>query len=84
MKILSKLQDAANDLSLRAYVALQVFAATEPVRLRAALTSLVLVGALYVPGLASDGLAEKVGAVGAIALPILVGESTRRKVTPSE
>lgn len=70
-------------LSLRARAALSTFAAQEPVRLRAALTSLVLLGALYVPALGAPGLAEKVAAVGVVALPILVGESTRRKVTPA-
>ncbi|MFJ6636578.1 hypothetical protein ACIQMR_35220 [Streptomyces sp. NPDC091376] len=73
-----------NALTLRGYARLQVFAAQEPVRLRAALTSAALAVALVVPGLAADGIAEKIGAVGAIALPILVGESARRKVTPTD
>lgn len=81
---LSKLKATVDSLSLRAYVALQGFAATEPVRLRAALTSLVLTAGLVFPALAADGVAEKIGVVGVIALPILVGESARRKVTPSE
>ncbi|MGP3750882.1 hypothetical protein [Streptomyces sp. IBSNAI001] len=71
-----------NDAVLRAYVALQVFAATEPVRLRAALTSAVMVLAFAFPSI-SAGLAERVGYVGAVALPILVGESARKKVTPA-
>lgn len=70
-------------LTLRGYVALQVFAATEPVRLRSALTSLVILGALYVPALNAPGLAEKVAAVGVVVVPLVVGESTRRKVTPA-
>lgn len=82
--MLKRLRTYLNDLTLRLYVRLQIFAAQEPVRIRAALTSLVLAAALYVPGLATDGLAEKIGAVGAIVLPILVGESTRRKVTPAK
>ncbi|MFC8583219.1 hypothetical protein ACFUGD_01375 [Streptomyces sp. NPDC057217] len=79
-RIIQSLKDAP----LRAYVALQIFASQEPVRLRAALTSLALMGALFVPVLAEDDVAEKVGVVGAVVLPILVGESTRRKVTPAE
>ncbi|MFF3312475.1 hypothetical protein [Streptomyces sp. NPDC002952] len=70
-------------LTLRARAALQRFASQEPVRLRAALTSLVLAGAFFVPALAADGVAEKIGAVGVVALPILVGESARSKVTPT-
>ncbi|GAB1326959.1 hypothetical protein ACE1SV_12980 [Streptomyces sennicomposti] len=69
-------------LALRAQAALQVFAAQEPVRLRAALTSLVLTAGLLVPALATGHTAETIGAVGAVALPILVGESTRNRVTP--
>lgn len=80
---LSKLKNALRDLPLRAYVALQVFAAQEPVRLRAALTSAVLALAFLVPSITA-GVADRVGFVGAVALPILVGESTRRKVTPTE
>ncbi|MDX2794012.1 hypothetical protein [Streptomyces scabiei] len=72
-----------NDLTLRAYVALQTFAATEPVRLRAALTSLVLAAAFVFPVLSAPGLAEKIGALGVVALPILVGESTRSRVSPA-
>jgi hypothetical protein len=82
--MLKRLRSYLNDLSLRVYVRLQLFAAQEPVRLRAALTSVILAAALYVPGLVSDGLAETIGTVGAVVLPILVGESARRKVTPAE
>ncbi|MFJ9213009.1 hypothetical protein [Streptomyces sp. NPDC102264] len=73
-----------NDLTLRLYVRLQVFAAQEPVRLRAALTSAALAAALFVPALGSDGMAEKIGAIGVVVLPVLVGESTRSKVTPAD
>lgn len=81
--MLRKITGFINQLMLRAYVALQVVAATEPVRLRSALTSLVILGALYVPALNTPGLAEKVAAVGVVVLPLVVGESTRRKVTPA-
>ncbi|MGW2514994.1 hypothetical protein ACWC0A_37630 [Streptomyces scopuliridis] len=70
-----------NDLSLRLYVRLQLFAAQEPVRLRASLTSAVLALAFVFPSI-SAGIAERVGYVGAVALPILVGESARKKVSP--
>ncbi|MCM2391722.1 hypothetical protein [Streptomyces albipurpureus] len=73
-----------NDLSIRLYVRLQTLAAMEPVRLRAALTALILAGAFIFPSLAAPALAERLVAIGVIALPILMGESTRRKVTPSE
>ncbi|MGW1547513.1 hypothetical protein [Streptomyces sp. NPDC002346] len=80
---LSKLKTALNDLTLRAYVALQVFATQEPVRLRAALTSAVLALAFLVPSI-SASVADRVGFVGAVVLPILVGESARKKVTPAD
>lgn len=68
----------------RAVGKLQEFASQEPVRLRAALTSLVLAGAFLVPALATEDVAETVGSVGAVALPILVGESARKRVTPTK
>lgn len=71
-------------LRVRLVAGLQEFAATEPVRLRAALTTIVLLGAVYVPSLGNVGVAEKIGAVGVVAFPILVGESTRKRVTPSQ
>lgn len=71
-------------LSLRARAALDVFAVQEPVRLRAALTSLVLAAGVLVPALADGHTAEKVGGVLAVALPIVVGEGTRKKVTPAK
>ncbi|GGY88651.1 hypothetical protein CP967_31175 [Streptomyces nitrosporeus] len=73
-----------NDLSLRLYVRLQIFAAQEPVRLRAALTSVVLALAFFIPSLAQADIADHIVTVGAVALPILMGESTRKKVTPAE
>lgn len=68
-------------LYLRAFYALQEFAETEPVRLRALLTSAALALAVVFPAI-DAGTAETIGAVGVVALPLLVGESTRRKVTP--
>ncbi|WP_405620255.1 hypothetical protein [Streptomyces sp. NBC_00076] len=62
---------------------LQTFAAMEPVRLRAALTSLVLAGAFLVPALANQDVASAIAGVGAVLLPVLVGEDARRKVSPT-
>lgn len=70
-----------NDLTLRAYVRFQVFALDEPVRLRAALTSAVMILAFAFPSITAS-VAERVGYVGAAVLPILVGESARSKVSP--
>lgn len=81
---LSKLKTALNTLTLRAYVALQVFAHTEPVRLRAALLSAVAAGAFFVPALANADIADSVVGIAVVALPLIVGESTRRKVTPAK
>ncbi|MFB7919237.1 hypothetical protein [Streptomyces sp. NPDC056061] len=72
------------DLSIRAYVWLQIFAMQEPVRLRAALTSAVLALGVLVPALASQETAHTVGGVLAVVLPIVVGESARRRVTPAD
>ncbi|WP_406161003.1 hypothetical protein [Streptomyces canus] len=69
-------------LYFRAFLALQEFAEKEPVRLRAALTSLALGLAVIFPAI-DAGTAETIGAVGVVALPLLVGESARRKVTPA-
>jgi predicted cation transporter len=69
-------------LSLRARAALQKFAEQEPVRLRTALTSLVIAGGVLVPALANANVAQTISAVGAVVLPVAVGEYTRDKVTP--
>jgi hypothetical protein len=82
--MLRKITGFLNHLTLRAYVALQVLAAQEPVRIRAALTSLVLAGGILVPALRDGGVAETVAGIGAVALPTLVGELTRAKVTPAQ
>ncbi|WNI28651.1 hypothetical protein [Streptomyces sp. ITFR-6] len=81
--LLSKLVEAVRDLPLRLYVALQVFASQEPVRLRAALTSAVLALAFLTPSITAS-VADRVGFVGAVLLPIVVGESTRKKVAPAD
>ncbi|MFE0326320.1 hypothetical protein ACFW08_05825 [Streptomyces sp. NPDC058960] len=77
-----KLRTYLNDLTLRALVALQTFAATEPVRLRALLTSAVLAVGFLVPALANQNTAQAIASVGAVVLPIVVGETARSKVTP--
>ncbi|MBT2412648.1 hypothetical protein J7I94_19130 [Streptomyces sp. ISL-12] len=71
-------------LRIRLREKLRAFAAQEPVRLRAALTSLVMLGAVFAPDLAQENIAATIGGVAAVVLPILVGESARRKVSPAE
>jgi hypothetical protein len=80
---LSKLKTALDDITLRAYVALQVFAHTEPVRLRAAVLSAVAFASFTIPALADADVAQSVASLATVALPILVGESTRSKVSPT-
>jgi Flp pilus assembly protein TadB len=70
-------------VGLRLQAKLQDFAAQEPVRLRAALTSLVLLAAVYVPSLGTPAVVTAVATGGAVVLPLLVGESTRKRVTPT-
>ncbi|MET7939647.1 hypothetical protein [Streptomyces sp. NPDC005302] len=78
-----KLTGFINHAVLRAYVALQVFATTEPVRFRAYLTSLIIAGGVLVPALANEQLAQALAGVGAVALPAAMAEYTRSKVTPA-
>jgi hypothetical protein len=80
---MQQIRDFLNTLSLRAVVALQTFAATEPVRLRSILTSLVLAGGFLLPALANHNVAQAIASIGAVALPIAVGETTRARVTPA-
>lgn len=72
-----------DDLTFRALIALQVFATTEPVRLRAALVSVILAVGVLVPALADADVAQSVAGVAVVALPVLAGERTRRKVSPT-
>nr|WSW58490.1 hypothetical protein OG513_07780 [Streptomyces sp. NBC_00998] len=78
----SRVKNAVNDAATRAFVRLQIFSAQEPVRLRAALLSLILAGGLYL-GIDVSGYAEAIATVGVVALPIIVGESTRKRVSPT-
>ncbi|MER7922169.1 hypothetical protein ABTY96_03360 [Streptomyces sp. NPDC096057] len=71
-------------LGLRAKYAFLAYAKAEPVRLRAALTSVVIAAGVLVPALHDGPTAERVGGGLAVVLPILVGESTRSKVTPAK
>lgn len=80
---MQKLRTYLNDLTLRAYVKLQAFAATEPVRVRSALVSFVMAVGLLFPALRDGDVALTISSVGATVLPVLVGESARRRVTPS-
>ncbi|MYW28318.1 hypothetical protein [Streptomyces sp. SID2119] len=79
-----RLLNYLNDLTLRVYVRLQILAATEPVRLRSVLTSAVLALAFFVPSLAQPDVTDHLVSFGAVALPILVGESARNKVSPTD
>ncbi|MET9126910.1 hypothetical protein [Streptomyces sp. NPDC004528] len=81
--MLRKLTAFLNHLALRGAVALQTFASTEPVRLRAYLTSLIIAGGILVPALANEQLAQTTAGIGVVALPIVMGEVTRTKVTPA-
>ncbi|MEU1254795.1 hypothetical protein ABZ445_16095 [Streptomyces chartreusis] len=79
---MNKLRTYLNDLTLRAVVALQTFAATEPVRLRSLLMSGVLAAGLLFPALREGNVALTISTIGAVALPIAVGESARNRVSP--
>lgn len=79
----SKLSSAVNTLTLRALVAAQVFATTEPVRARALLVSLFMAGAVLIPALATEGTSQTLAGVVIVALPLIAGESTRQKVSPT-
>ncbi|MEV6684440.1 hypothetical protein AB0N28_03695 [Streptomyces sp. NPDC051130] len=81
-KLITHVRDAVTDVTLRAYVALQIFAAQEPVRVRAGLASLILAAGGWL-GLDVSGYLEEATVIGAVALPIIIGESTRAKVSPT-
>lgn len=82
--LLSKIRDLYNTATTAAYVKLQVLAATEPVRLRALILSAVAAVAFLFPAVADERVAESIAGIGVVALPLLVGESARRKVSPAE
>ncbi|WP_329168311.1 hypothetical protein OG709_29915 [Streptomyces sp. NBC_01267] len=82
MKIVTKLKNLVNHLSLKAFIALQVYAKAEPVRSRSALVSVILAAGVLVPALADEHLAESIAGVVAVALPLLAGESARKRVQP--
>lgn len=73
---------ALKELPLRGLVALQVFATREPVRTRSLLTSLIVAGGVLVPALANQNTAQMLAGIGVTALPVLIGEGARSKVTP--
>lgn len=81
-KLINRVKDAVNEVTLRAVVALQVFAAQEPVRVRAGLASVILAVGTWM-GLDVSGYLEEATVIGAVALPIIVGESTRKRVSPT-
>lgn len=72
-----------NAVTLRILVYAQVMASTEPVRMRAVLTSLVVAGGVIVPALANGQTAATVAGIGVAALTFLAGESARSKVSPT-
>ncbi|MFJ6720501.1 hypothetical protein [Streptomyces sp. NPDC091259] len=80
--LITRVIRAANDITLRAVVACQIFAAQEPVRVRAGLASLILAAGGWL-GLDVSGYLEEATVIGAVALPIIVGESTRKRVSPT-
>ncbi|WP_406324100.1 hypothetical protein [Streptomyces niveus] len=80
---LSKVRDLYNTATTTTYVRLQVLAATEPVRLRALLLSAVAAVAFLFPAVADEQVAESIAGIGVVAMPLLVGESARRKVSPA-
>jgi hypothetical protein len=71
-------------LATRGRTLFLAYAKAEPVRVRAALTSVVLAAGVLVPALADGHTAEEVGGVLAVVLPLAVGESARSKVTPAK
>ncbi|MER6485734.1 hypothetical protein ABT264_19525 [Streptomyces virginiae] len=80
--LITQVKTAINDAATRAFVAVQIFAAQEPVRLRAALASAILAAGAWL-GLDVSGYVEQVAVIGAVVLPIVIGESTRKRVSPT-
>jgi energy-converting hydrogenase Eha subunit H len=80
--VVGRVKRAVNDFTLRGVVKAQIFVAQEPVRLRAALASGILAAGAWL-GLDVSGYVEHVAVIGAVVLPIIVGESTRKRVSPT-
>ncbi|MEU8840243.1 hypothetical protein AB0D97_14080 [Streptomyces roseus] len=81
-KLIARAANVVTDAALRANVRLQIFASDEPVRVRAGLASVILAVGAWT-GLDVSGYLEEATVIGAIALPIIVGESTRKRVSPT-
>ncbi|WP_328742917.1 hypothetical protein OG436_29440 [Streptomyces caniferus] len=80
MNLLRKLRDAVDHLCIRLYVAAQVMAVTEPVRLRAIITAAVAL----LPTLAIGTIPGTVAGILVSALVLVAGEDARSKVSPTE
>lgn len=80
--LLSNARKFAATLYAKAGAALTVFLITEPVRARAILTSVVVLGGAVVPALANHNTAAAIAGLGLAALVTASGESARQKVSP--
>jgi O-antigen ligase len=82
--IVRRIRDGFASLCAYAYVVAQSYAVREPVRVRAWLTSgIVLVGSAVPALTVSDGTAGVLAAVALSALVVCVGESSRKRVSPT-
>ncbi|BDM70598.1 hypothetical protein HEK616_40850 [Streptomyces nigrescens] len=84
MKILRALRDVVDHVCIRLYVAAQIMAVNEPVRLRAMITSAVVLVGTLVPALAVGSVASTIAGVLVSALVLVAGEDARSKVSPTE
>ncbi|MFD9205959.1 hypothetical protein ACFVZM_06725 [Streptomyces sioyaensis] len=80
MKILRTLWNAFDHLCIRLYVAAQMMAVNEPVRLRAIITA----GVALIPALAVGTIPSTVAGFLVSALVLVAGEDARSKVSPTE
>lgn len=80
MNLLRRLRDAIDHLCIRLYVAAQMMAVNEPVRLRAVITAAVAL----IPTLAVGTLPATIAGILVSALVLVAGEDARSKVSPTE
>lgn len=84
MKFLQKLNDAVQTAALRLSAWLTVQLVNEPVRIRAAFTSALVAAGVVVPALANANFAATIAGIGVTAVSVLMGESARAKVSPTD
>ncbi|MFD8595382.1 hypothetical protein ACFV1L_10310 [Kitasatospora sp. NPDC059646] len=81
--LLTRVRDAAQTVVLYTVAYIRVMLATEPVRVRAWLMSVIGAGSVLIPALSNASTVGQIVGVLMVLLPILLGEGARAKVSPT-